>query len=140
MTARTFVYRRLTTYQPLADLIGGLDNPRVWAKKSMTSSVEECPFIVYKLGYAANEDLSEVDTWERQFFQVWIHDYDDQKGVADYMRIDAIAKEVKATFKLAGSIEDGVLMARYLETSQDLNDETLSTVFRYLRFQLIKEG
>lgn len=140
MTAREFVYNTLVQYNPLTALIGGSDNPRVYAKKNMTSSIEDCPYIVYKLGNSTNMELAETEDWERQFFQVWVHDYHDQKVVADYLRIDDVIAEVKSAFRLAGSKEDGVITAIYLETSQDLNDETLGTVFRYLRFQLIKKG
>jgi hypothetical protein len=135
MTARTFVYATLATI-PSIQTAGG--EPRVFAKKSMTSSVEDCPYIVYKLGYSAAEDLSETIDADRQFMQIWVHDYHDGQ-TADYMRIDGVIRDVRAAFKLASSPEDGVIAVRYLETSQDLNDETLNTVMRYVRFQLINE-
>lgn len=138
MTARTWLYGRLTSYTPLTNLIGGA-NPRVFAKKSMTSSVEQHPYIVFKLGYSANVDLSEVSDLERQFIQVWVHDYADQ-DVADYTKIDEVIVEVKAALTNQSSGTDGVFTVRYLETSQDLDDETLNTVFKYVRFQIIKEG
>ena len=135
MTARTFVYQTLATIPSITEPGG---EPRVFAKKSMTSLVEDCPYIVYKLGYSAAEDLSETIDADRQFMQVWVHDFHDGK-TADYMRIDAVVKEVRSAFKLASSPEDGVIAVRYLETSQDLNDETLNTVMRYVRFQLINK-
>ena len=136
MKARHFVYGRLTGFTPLTDLIGGAESPRVFAKKSMTSSVEECPYIVYKLGNETSEDFSEEREIDRQFFQVWIHDFSDGEN-ADYDMIDEVIKQVRAAFRFVTA--EGIWTARYLETSQDLNDETLNTVFRYLRFQLIKE-
>jgi len=135
MTARTFVYATLAN---LPSINTGGGEPRVFAKKSMTSSVEDCPYIVYKLGYSAAEDLSETIDADRQFMQIWVHDFSDGQ-TADYMRIDVTIKEVRAAFKLASSPEDGVIAVRYLETSQDLNDETLNTVMRYVRFQLINK-
>ncbi len=136
MTVRTWVYQRLTQFEPLTDLIGGDLDPRVFAKKSMTSSHEDHPYIVYKLGYNANEDISEEVDISRQFFQVWAHDYTDGE-TGDYLKIDAVIKQIKAAFKNQQSPSDGVIAVRFLEISQDLNDETLNTLFKYVRFQLI---
>lgn len=137
MTARHFIYRTMTGYAPLVNLIGGID-PRIFAKKSMTSSIEEHPYIVYKLGNETSEEFSEDRDISRQFFQVWVHDYSDGQ-TADYERIDEVLRQVRAAFFNANSAVDKVWTTRFLETSQDLNDETLNTVLRYARFQLIKE-
>lgn len=132
MTARTWVYGRLTGYEPLVALVGD----RVFAKKSMTSSRENHPFVVYKLGNNTNEDLAEDQDVSRQYLQIFVHDFEDQ-DTADYMKIDQVLKEIKAALRLGSSAEDGVITCQYLETSQDLNDETLNTVMKYIRFQLI---
>jgi hypothetical protein len=108
----------------------------VFAKKSMTSNVEEHPFIVYKLGNSTGEALSEEVDADRQFLQIFVHDYADVE-TADYIVIDSVLAEIRAALHQASSAEDGVIAALYLETSQDLNDETLNTVMRYIRFQLI---
>lgn len=136
MTARTFLYSTLTSTPGVTELIGG-DDPRVFAKKSMTSSIEQHPYVVYKLGNNTNESLSESDdTVSRQFAQIFVHDHSDGE-VADYMRIDQVLAEIKKAFNLASSPEDGVIAVQYLETSQDLDDQTLNTVMKYVRYQLI---
>lgn len=135
MTKRTWVYERLTTFTPLTDLIGDAE-PRVFAKKSMTSAIEDCPYLVYKLGYSAAEELSEDTDAGRQFIQIWVHDFADEH-VGDYLKIDEVIRQIKAAFYLQTSPADGIIAVRYLETSQDLNDETLNTVFKYVRFQLV---
>jgi hypothetical protein len=137
MSARTFVYRRLTTFLPLVALIGGPANPRVWAKKGMTSSIEQCPYIVYKMANSSDMELAEDTPVDRVYFQVWVHDFSDAE-TADYMRIDEVVKQVRAAFHLLGSAEESIWQTRWLETSQDLNDDTLNTVFRYVRFEMIK--
>lgn len=141
MTVRTWVFGRLTTFEPLTDLIG-VDNPRVFAKKSMTSNKEDHPYIVYKLGFAANEDIAENmpegKIVSRQFLQVWVHDFSDSV-TGDYMRIDSVLKQVKAALHMGSSVADGVIACKYIETSQDLNDETLNTVVKYARFQITME-
>lgn len=136
MTARTFVYSCLVGSTELCELIGGIENPRVFAKKSMTSSVEDHPYIVYKMGNSTAEGLSERDDPERQYFQVWVHDYSDGQ-TADYARIDSVIRAVKHALAVDPAAP-GLWMINFLETSQDLNDDTLNTVFRYLRFQIIK--
>lgn len=138
-TARHLVYRTLNR-PSIAELVGG-DNPRIFAKKTMTSSVEEHPYIVYKLGNETSEEFSDAEDApdiSRQYLQIWVHDYTDG-DTADYDRIDTITSAIRAEFRNLGSAIDDVWTTRYLETSQDLNDETLNTVFRYLRFQMIKK-
>lgn len=141
MTVRTWVFGRLTEYPPLIAMIG-VENPRVFAKKSMTSSNELHPFIVYKLGYSANVDLAENmpegKTLQRQFVQVWVHDYSDTQ-VGDYGLIDQVLKHVRAALHKGYSVADGVISCKYIETSQDLNDETLNTVMKYARFEILTE-
>lgn len=138
MTARTFVYGKLTDQAgPVAPLVGG-DNPRVFAKKSMTSAVEDHPYIVYKLGNETNEDLAEDQDVSRQYVQIWVHDFHDSE-IGDYMKIDEVIAAIKLAFKNAGSASDGIWTSRFLEVSQDLNDDTLKTLFKYIRYQLIKE-
>jgi len=129
MTARTWLYQRLVDNVPS---VAG----RVYAKKSMTSSVEEHPYIVYKLGNSTGEAFSETVDVDRQFIQIFVHDYSDGE-TADYLVIDSVLAEIRAALHQASSAEDGVIAVPYLETSQDLNDETLNTVMRYIRFQLI---
>lgn len=145
MTIRTWVYGQLTSTPSLAALIGDT-NPRVFAKKSMTSSVEDTPFIVYKLGNSMNLDLAEeinpdggFEMVSNHYLQVWVHDYSDAE-TASYTRIDEVAREVKKALHNGTSPADGLINCKFLEISQDFNDETLNTVMRYLRFYLtIKE-
>lgn len=132
MTARTWLYGALV--EATESEVSG----RVFAKKTMTSSIERHPYIVYKLGYSTDYELSETKPVNRQFAQVWIHDYHD-KDVADYMRIDNIITLIRSSLNNASSAEDGVISCKYLETSQDLNDDTLNTIFRYVRLQLITD-
>ena len=137
MTARTFIYGKLLQLPSINDL-GGLDDPRIFAKKTMTSADEQHPFLVYKLGVDANLDVSEELRMTRQYFQVWCHDTN-QYDNSDYMRIDKILKEIKDIFHNAGSKIDKIITTEFIETSQDFNDDTLNTIFKYSRFNLIKD-
>lgn len=130
MSARTWLYSRLKTLS--SHEVG----QRVFAKKSMTSANEVYPFLVYKFGQNSSEGFSESIEPTRQFLQIFVHDYADAHS-GDYLRIDDVLAELKRTLGNQSSAGDGVITARYLETSQDLNDETLNTVMKYIRFQLI---
>jgi hypothetical protein len=92
------------------------------------------PFIIYGLGNNTNEDLAEADDHEahRQFLQIWVHD----EG-GDFSLIDDILEELKKLLIGASSAPDKVTMVRWLENSQEFNNETYNTIFRYARFQAI---
>lgn len=145
MTKRSWLYNRMATFPGLLPLIGDGADPetaRIFAKKSMTSAIEMHPYLVYKFGYNAAEELSDAEGFidpERQFLQVWVHDYASQE-IADYTKIDEVVKQLKLALHGQVVPDEGIFRVKYLETSQDLDDDTLNTVFRYVRFQMINEG
>lgn len=126
---RTWLYQKLVNDPTLEGIFGA----RMYQGESMTTSVIEKPFLVYTIGNATNELLSEDDDQpQRQFFQIYIHD-----EPADYTRIDDAIDAVKKL--LVNSTDNGdVINVLYLETSRDLDDETMGTIMRYIRFQAIK--
>lgn len=132
MSFRTWLFSTLTTTPAITNYVG----TRVFPKKSMKSSVEAHPFIVFKLGVNANEDLSETNQSNRQYFQIFVHDHADGE-TGDYLKIDDILKAIKETLVNAASASDELISIIYLETSQDFEDETLNTVYKYMRFQAI---
>ena len=132
MSIRTWLYSKLST-------LTTVPAERVFAKKSMRSSVEDHPYIVWKLGNNTSNQFSETEHISNQFIQIFVHDYTDSE-VSDYSRIDTVIEELKSTLQNAYGPEDGVIQTTYLETSQDLNDETLGTIMKYVRFQSIVKG
>lgn len=98
----------------------------------LTANIEK-PFLVYIFGNRTNEDLSEdLPTVSRQFLSIYLHDVP-----ADYDRIDKMELAVIHGLNLENSVPDRILTTRYLETSRDLDDQAMGTIYRYLRFQLI---
>jgi len=135
MNPRIAIYNRMVNDPELQALVGG----RVFAKKSMTSAVEEHPFIVYKFGTGSNEDLAEDEPIKRQYLQFFVHDFSDTE-TGDYLRIDDVLSRLYQLFHNWSNKEANIILTSFLETSQDLNDLTLSTVMKYSRFNsLIKE-
>lgn len=125
------------THDP--DLRGVLGGPqdilrRVIPRESQTTINLPKPFIIYGLGNATNENLSEDPDHEayRQFSQVWIHD----EG-GDYNLIDDMVEMVRKAFHGKGSAAHGIITARWLENSGEFANETYNTLFRYVRFQFI---
>ena len=136
---RTWLYDRLTTDDQLTQILGGVEEvkDRVMPRRSRQVIPSQSPFIIYGLGNDTNEELgdstaNDVDT-HRQFFQVWIHDEDS----GSYSLIDDIIPVVKRLLVGASSPENNIMTIAWLENSQEFNNETYNTLFRYMRFQAI---
>lgn len=114
-----------------------LHNERVYQGRSLRTNDLPKPFLVHTMGNDTDENLAEVDvTPHRQFFTVWIYD-----NIGDYSRIDNMVTLVKkALSALCNSKSSGIITIRFLETSQDMLDQTYNAIFRYVRFQLIMES
>lgn len=125
---RSWLYNTLLNDGPLSAVVAD----RVIQGGGLRDANVTVPFIVYHLGNDTDENLAESGPApHRQFFQVYVHD-----DSGDYTRIDNIGYLVKNALR-NGTDRGDILTIRYLETSQDLSDETLNTIFRYLRFQFI---
>lgn len=126
---RRWLLERLVTDPSIAAMV----SDRIFQGESATTNLIEKPFIFYTIGNATDEQLSEEgDRPYRQFFQIYIHD-----APADYTKIDSVVKLVKDRLQNARSTEYNVMTVNHLETSRDLDDDTMGTIFRYCRFQAI---
>lgn len=134
---RAWLYDHLTLDPIIQGFLGGTllsAQSRIFPRESMLSVNAEKPYLVYGLGNDSNEDLSEDPGHEahRQFFQIWIHD----EG-GSYDVIDDMIPVIKASLQNASDPASNVTTVRWLETSQEFSNETLNTIFRYIRFQAI---
>ena len=114
-------------------LIAADVDDRVWARNSRNTSVLTKPYIIYSLGVSSTMGLHDEEDAEQQYLQIWIHD---EPG--DYSRIDRIADNLKVRLVGAGSAPDRVMTILWLETSQEFDDETMETFYRYVRFRAIR--
>lgn len=141
---RAWLYDQLTTSTDLQSDLGGVGGilTRVLPRRSkMEVAVENLPrpFLVFGLGNATNQGLVD-DTAndprdkdaQNQFFEVWVHD----EG-GSYVLIDSLVAKIIKLLRGASSKADGILVVNYLETSQEFNNETYNTNFRYIRFQAV---
>jgi len=128
---RVWLYSRLTGSSALAAYVNG----RIIQGESAEQANILEPFIVYTIGNATDEELSEEPEGpQRQFFQIYIHD----RG-GDYSRIDNIVAIIKTLLRNQSDKASGIINVIYLETSRDLDDSTMGTILRYIRFVAIKE-
>lgn len=139
---RAFLYDTLTQNTALQAKLGGASNilTRVMPRRSVQEIPEEGLFLIFGLGNATSEQLEDSTAndaqAERQFFQVWIHD-----PGGSYMQIDEVVPLVKKALVGKSHKPSKLLTIAYLETSQEFNNETYNTNFRYIRFQgIIAEG
>lgn len=135
---RSWLYDQLTGHEPLREWAGAADlatmKEHVTPRRAQLTINLPRPFVIYGLGNSTNEGLADDEQVkaERQFFQIWLHD----EG-ATYNRIDDGVEIVKDLFRGAFSKPHNINAVRYLETSQEFNNETYNTIFRYIRFQAI---
>jgi hypothetical protein len=128
---RTWLHQILLNTPALTDIIGD----RVAQSEARTSSVGTKPYLFHTLGVKSNQRFSESQLIHRQFFQIYVHD---EPG--DYSRIDQICDILVTTLDQAVDEAYGIIRVEHLETSTDLDDMTLGTILRYIRFAaLIKK-
>lgn len=134
LSARQWVFTTLSNDPGVADLVPA---ERILANQSgMTAQIAR-PFIVLKFGNDSDEQIFDdpdiPQRPHRQFLEVWCHD-----ARPSYVQIDEILDAVKQALRTDQSSTEAYMMAvKYLETSADMNDDTMDTVLRYHRFQLI---
>lgn len=127
---RQWLYETLLNDSGVSALVG----TRIVLGSALTTNQLPRPYLVYRLGNETDWELAEVDVFPRTvYFQIYVQD-----DPADYDRIDAIIAAVKTAFRTVnGSPANKVIQSRWMETSRDLDDQTLNTIFRYMRYQLI---
>lgn len=137
---RPWLYDTLVLDADLQLDLGGAEGirTRVHPRRSKGNIIGPRPFLVFGLGNDTNEQLKDSTADDedvvahRQFFQIWVHDEGDS-----FVLIDDIVEKVKKALTGKQSPAHRVVTVRWLETSQEFNNETYNTNFRYIRFQAI---
>lgn len=140
MGIRTWLYQTLINMGELQEYYE-LTSPEfvelkrhIFQGESAETSLMPRPFMYYTIGVRSPENLSEERDAARQFFTIYVHD-----DPADYTRIDDILGILRRNLRNSRDPASGVMTTRYLESSTDLDDQTLKTIMRYIRFQAIME-
>lgn len=131
---RQFIYDTLR----LDSAVEGFVGDRIYQGESMDKAELVRPFLVYRVGNETNELMSEDEAEKmphRVFFQVYIHD-----NPADYTRIDDICQAVRNALVGGPYPTWNIYRVNYLETSRDLDDDTMRTILRYVRFQAVRSN
>lgn len=130
---RSWLHQTLKNDPDIQTWLGGDPTGRVFPRFTKSTSVITKPFIIHGLGNRSPIISSEDEGFgDRQYLQVWLHD----EG-ADYTKIDEGLDLVKAALINGSDKPSNLTTVNYLETSQEFNNETYGTIFRYLRFQAI---
>lgn len=113
-------------------------NEQVFALESLSSSrVEAFPYVMYGLGVDEAENLAEEDDdTSRQLVRIWVHDNRSAKG-ASYKKVNDGIALLRWKLKNQRSPENGLILLRYRSTSEELSDEILKTVYRYIDFEAV---
>lgn len=104
---------------------------RVSQGETLSDRLTTLPYLFYTMGNATDERLSETSIVYTQFFQIYVHD-----KPSDYQLIDKLIKRLIKKLQGANGQTPGydIMNVKYLETSRDLDDVTLGTIMRYIRF------
>jgi hypothetical protein len=125
---REWLYQQMLLVQP------SVFGERVYEGESLTTTPRVKPFMTYNIGNSTDEQLSDEPRGpERQFFQIYIHD----EG-GDYTQIDDAVLALRQQLEGASDPNSGIVHVYYLETSRDLDDSTMGTILRYVRFQAVR--
>lgn len=132
-SARQWVYTALSNDPGVQELVAD----RIAANQSMMTAQTERPFIVLKFSTDSDEQIFDdpdiPQRPHRQLLEVWCHD-----ARPSYVTIDSLVDLVKEALRVdQTSAESYIIAVKYLETSADMVDESMDTVLRYVRFQLI---
>lgn len=111
---------------------------QIFPLESLSSSrVESFPYVMYGLGTDEAENLAEEDeNFSRQVLRIWVHDNRPAKG-ASYVKVNDGIALLKSKLKNQRDPENGLVLLRYLSTSEELSDEALKTVYRYIDFEAV---
>lgn len=111
---------------------------QIFPLESLSSSrVEHFPYVMYGLGLDEPENLAEEDdTISRQILRIWVHDNRPAAG-ASYKKVNEGIALLKQKLKNQRSPANGLILLRYQSTSEELSDEALKTVFRYIDFEAV---
>ena len=122
---------RRKIYQELVNSpVTAYTGDRIFQANSVFTPPKEKPFLVIRMS-TANPITPYAAGAKQTNFQLWVHD-----DPGDYFIIDLIMGEVRSAL-LSAVREDGFYEFRYLETSQDLEDDAMNTITKYCRYAAI---
>jgi hypothetical protein len=118
----------------IPELLEHMTPDDMYQGESMLNANIPKPFLMFQFGNRTSEALSEeIPEVSRQFLTIYLHDVP-----ADYSRIDEMEMALIHGLNQGNSKPDAIITTRYLETSRDLDDQALGTIYRYVRLQLIR--
>lgn len=133
---REWIYDRFTTDPDLtAYLLANDCDPELFVTQGESWRNTRTPsglFMFYTFGFHTDLGLSETIRPSRQYFQVHVHD-----KPSDYTRINRVLSIINSPSFWVNPPRE-VIHLEWMETSRDLDDDTLGTITRYSRFNYIR--
>lgn len=121
---RTWVYQQMAT----AHLCGD----RIHASTSLNAAPHTKPFIMYRqtsdVGLMRGDDGEQC---RRVGYMIFVHDVP-----GDYLGIDAVLVQLQTLFRDTIDQANGVIRCHWEETSDDLRDEDMGTIMKFVRIQV----
>lgn len=126
---RQWLHETLTADATLMALLQG----GVHAARGFDSVPATKPFLVHR-GSTDTPDIMDgnVAVASTRYWWVWVHD-----DPGDYTRIDDVLDRVRIVLQGArGGSQSGIVVARWIDSSDDLFDDQMGTVCRYDRYTI----
>lgn len=128
MTSRVWLYQRMLNDPTLQGFISS----RIFQSTMVTEAPKIKPFVMYRqtsdLGFFRGDDGHQV---KRNGFMVFVHNIP-----GDYMLIDDIVEVINNLFDNAIDQPNGIIRSDWVETSDDLRDEDMGTIMKFIRLQI----
>ena len=133
MTARTWVYAEMANDVALTALVGTSPNQRIFQSTSIDTAPKTFPFIMYRATSEVNnfrgDDGNQVNATG---FMIFAHDIP-----GDYMQIDTMLGHLHRLFADTRDSGEGIVRSRWVDTSDDLRDDDMGTITKYVRIQVL---
>lgn len=111
----------------------------VYGSRTMVTPEVPKPYAVMHMGNDTEDNIAPTDFFPHTaYVTFYVHDVRDPPS---YTNVDIAIRALRDSIRAnPSSAADRVMEATPLETSQDLEDQVLRTVLRYLRIQLVMGG
>ncbi len=129
---RTWVYGRMDADAGLGTLVG-TPTARIYASTSLTTAPKVFPFIMYR--QTSDVEIFRGDDSDKvrsNGYMIFCHDVP-----GDYLQIDAMIAELRRLFADTNDPNEGIVRSRWVDTSDDLRDDDMGTITKYVRIQVL---
>lgn len=127
---RVWIYQKVSATPAITGLLPGGIHP--------AGSMDNVPKVKPFLAIRASNEASEIRDGgitisDRQQFTFWVHD-----RPGNYEGIDSVLEQLRLFLEAAPSDATGFMKAEWLFTSDDLRDDEMGTIARFVQYQITR--